>query len=271
MHDILIHVRSYRNQTAATRCGARLAARLGAAVTGVYTCASPSYAAPAYHPELVAAIVESTRVALREALAAGPAFVDGVTQLGVTQCDWLVADGEEAEALAQAAMRHDLLVLDRPGGGRGTVGDLPSLIFKAGVPCLLAPRAGPDVRPIERITIGWNASPESMRAVHAALPLLAGKQVLLVRGEERPRYGVEWTPAFDVVKYLERRGATVHTYALDVKSEAAGAALLEQARQFRSDLLVMGAYGRSRFSEWLLGGATRDVLALAELPVLLAR
>lgn len=271
MQDILIHVRSYRNQTAATRYGARFAAQCGASVTGVYTCALPNYAAPSYHPELIAAIVESTRVAIRDAVAAGPAFVGGVTGLGVKRCDWLVADGDPAEALAQAATRHDVLVLDRPGDDRSIVGDLPSLIFKAGIPCLLAPRAEADAYPIERITIGWNASPESLRAVHAALPLLEGKQVLLVRGEERPRYGVEWTPEFDIVKYLERRGAIVHTYALDAKSDVAGEALIEQARQFRSDLLVMGAYGRSRFSEWLLGGATRDVLTLAELPVLLAR
>jgi nucleotide-binding universal stress UspA family protein len=34
-----------------------------------------------------------------------------------------------------------------------------------------------------------------------------------------------------------------------------------------ADLLVMGAYGRSRFSEWALGGATRQVLNRAHLPV----
>jgi nucleotide-binding universal stress UspA family protein len=31
----------------------------------------------------------------------------------------------------------------------------------------------------------------------------------------------------------------------------------------------MGAYGRTRFSEWVFGGATRQVVAEAELPVLL--
>lgn len=36
-----------------------------------------------------------------------------------------------------------------------------------------------------------------------------------------------------------------------------------------AELLVMGAYGCSRFSEWVLGGATRHVLAWAKLPVLL--
>jgi nucleotide-binding universal stress UspA family protein len=32
----------------------------------------------------------------------------------------------------------------------------------------------------------------------------------------------------------------------------------------------MGAYGHSRIKEMILGGATREVLARAELPVLMA-
>jgi nucleotide-binding universal stress UspA family protein len=35
-------------------------------------------------------------------------------------------------------------------------------------------------------------------------------------------------------------------------------------------LLVMGAYGHSRFREAILGGATRDMLEAAEVPVFLA-
>ena len=35
-------------------------------------------------------------------------------------------------------------------------------------------------------------------------------------------------------------------------------------------LLAMGAYGHSRLREMILGGATRDVLAQATIPVLMA-
>ena len=37
-----------------------------------------------------------------------------------------------------------------------------------------------------------------------------------------------------------------------------------------ADLLVMGAYGHSRLREFVLGGATRSVLAAMTLPVLMA-
>ncbi|MHC4048161.1 universal stress protein, partial [Bradyrhizobium sp. 23AC] len=36
----------------------------------------------------------------------------------------------------------------------------------------------------------------------------------------------------------------------------------------RADLLVMGAYGHSRFREFILGGATRSILTRPPIPVL---
>jgi nucleotide-binding universal stress UspA family protein len=32
----------------------------------------------------------------------------------------------------------------------------------------------------------------------------------------------------------------------------------------------MGAYGHSRWREWIMGGTTREMLASAEVPVLMA-
>ena len=52
-------------------------------------------------------------------------------------------------------------------------------------------------------------------------------------------------------------------------SEHAGATILAQAERVSADLLVLGAYGRTRFSEWFLGGVTRHVLQHARLPLLM--
>jgi nucleotide-binding universal stress UspA family protein len=37
-----------------------------------------------------------------------------------------------------------------------------------------------------------------------------------------------------------------------------------------ADMLVMGAYGHSRLREAILGGATRNMLQIAEVPVFMA-
>ena len=50
----------------------------------------------------------------------------------------------------------------------------------------------------------------------------------------------------------------------------AGQALLSFAADEDANWMVMGAYGHSRIREFLLGGATRHVLANATLPVLMS-
>jgi nucleotide-binding universal stress UspA family protein len=45
-------------------------------------------------------------------------------------------------------------------------------------------------------------------------------------------------------------------------------ALLALATAEGADLVVMGAYGRTRLRELVLGGATRDMLRTSTIPVL---
>ena len=49
-----------------------------------------------------------------------------------------------------------------------------------------------------------------------------------------------------------------------------GEALLSRCADLGADLLVMGAYGHSRLTEFVLGGATRTVLQHMTVPVLTA-
>lgn len=270
MQDILVYVRDFQALSAAAQFGARLAAGFSGSLTGLYVCPSPLYVAPAYQPELMAAVLENARKLLADAQKAGPSFVQWARALGVAHVDWTVAEGETDDAMAQAAARHDLVVIDHATPEQEVRWDVPRLIMKAAAPCIVLPHHGGHDRKIERVAIAWNGSPEAMRAVRAALPFLKDTQVLLMRGEERDKYPwLEWHPPFDIERYLRRRGVAPVPRAIAARRDEAGAALLEAATRFRADLLVMGAYGRNRFSEWMLGGATRDVLTWAELPVLL--
>jgi len=45
---------------------------------------------------------------------------------------------------------------------------------------------------------------------------------------------------------------------------------LARAADWASDLIVMGAYGHSRFRELLLGGATRSLLKTMTVPALMS-
>lgn len=266
MEDILIYSRDFRERTPAQHYGVRLAASLGAAATGVHVYPEPVY----YAPEVAAMVTENARKREYAALQARQPFLDWAASLGVPRADWLVAEGDPSQALAQAAARYDLLVLDHAPPDKGSAWDIPDLILKSDAPCIVTPHHSAHYTGIERIAVGWNGSPEAMRALHAALPLMRGKEVLLMSGELRDTWrGVVWKTPFDVAQYLQHHGIKVTESAITAAPADAGGALLEEAMHFHADLLVMGAYGRNRFSEWMLGGATRYVLTWAEMPLLL--
>lgn len=271
MRDILVHVRNFENCTPALRYGSQLAAQFGASLAGLYAFPSPDYVAPAYEPELMAAILENTRELERRALSAKASVLRWMTENGAGKAEWLVAEGNAADVLTQAASRFDALVLEHPGDEhRDSPSDLPELVLKSGVPCIVLPRAITPSGPIERVAVAWNGSAEAMRAVHAAIPFLRGKSVILLVGPEQETYQrVFWKTPFRIREYLDSHDVDVWPRVINVHDEDAGAELLKHAMEFKADLLVMGAYGHSRFSEWMLGGATRHVLAHAHLPVLL--
>lgn len=270
MRDILIHVRDHSAPTRAVRFGAALAAALDAAVTGVHVV--PGYYDAGLEPELVAMLAEVTAKQVEAATAAAAAFEEVVTALGVRKGRWRVAEGRLADALEQAAAGHDLLILEHAADSRYAVPDIPARALLSSAACLVLPRRECAFDATAPVAIGWNGSAEAHRAVHAALPLLPGRRVLLLHGEERPAFpALTWHPPFDLAQDLRARGIAVETREIDARGDAAGGALLDAARGFGAELLVMGAYGRSRFSEWILGGATRHVLAEADLPVLLRR
>ena len=270
MKDILVHVRDYRERTPAAVFGVRLAVTLGASVTAVYACPHPMDISPGFDPWLTTSFTQDALELVRDAVQSRQSFTAWAGSLGAQQTDLVVVQGAAFDALMQAATRHDLLVLDQPTDDRGSRWDIPGLILRTGVPCVVLPRE--EILPssqIRRVAIAWNGSPEAMRAIHAALPLLQGKQVLLLWGAEERNvgHGLEWDPPFHISQYLRCHGVEAEERMITVKHDDAGTILLDASMKFGADLLVMGAYGRNRFSEWWLGGATRHALTWANIPV----
>jgi nucleotide-binding universal stress UspA family protein len=272
MYDILINTLSHENWSRGAQYGTQLAGLLQASVTGVYVYPSPLYATPSFStPEVIEAVLETCRALEASALAAERPFINWANGMGVEHAAWVGGQGHLPDALVQIACWHDLLVLERnPDWAWASPSDLASLILAMGLPCIVVPPQPVRTVALSRVAIAWNGASEAIRAVHAALPLLQrADEVLLLRGAPRnPFQGITWKPPFDIDTYLNRHGIRAHSQDLQTNEHAAGEALLEQADRFHADLLVMGAYGHSRLSEWALGGATRDVLSNAWLPVL---
>ncbi|WP_424680902.1 universal stress protein [Frateuria sp. YIM B11624] len=272
MYDVLVNAINFETWPRGAHYGAQLAAQMQGSLTGAYIYPSPLYATPSFStPELIEAVIDTARALEASALAARQPFEAWANGMGVAQASWVVGQGQLSHALVQIATWHDLLVLERhPEWTWASPGDLAALILAVGVPCIVVPPEPVRTATLARVAIAWNGSTEAIRAVHSALPLLQqANEVLLLRGEPKDVcQEVSWKPPFDIDAYLGRHGIRVRSQEVACAPDEAGDILLAQAERFDADLLVMGAYGRSRFSEWALGGATRHVLWNARLPVL---
>ncbi|NUS61368.1 MAG: universal stress protein, partial [Lysobacter sp.] len=75
----------------------------------------------------------------------------------------------------------------------------------------------------------------------------------------------------DIATHLAHHDVVVTKTIAPAASKSVATALLLHAAASGADALVVGGYGHSRLREWVLGGATRDLLEQLELPVLFSR
>jgi nucleotide-binding universal stress UspA family protein len=124
----------------------------------------------------------------------------------------------------------------------------------------------------EKILIGWNASPEAVRAITGAAPLLqAASKVVIATVDATPSPGGHAPrPGQELAAYLARHGVTAEVRNIDGLGRTHAEALQETAIDVDADLMVIGAYGHSRAREIVFGGVTRELLANGQLPLLMA-
>lgn len=272
MRDLLAVTDRYRNWGPSLRYAGEVTALLDARLTGMFVVEPLMAYSPGPLPVVTADAYATNAETARAAEAAEPEFQKFIASTGARQSRWLVAHGSFAASLAQAANWHDLLVM---GSGRdsawGSAGALGQLLLTCDLPCIVVPASSTRKAALDTVAIAWNGSSEIVRAMHAALPLIKrARQVLLLVGAQKEIFSeVTMNPPFSPEAHLRQHDIEFTTKSLDAGDSDAGAKLLRAASDCNADLLVMGAYGRTRFSEWVLGGATRHVLQQASLPVLM--
>ena len=190
------------------------------------------------------------------------------TDAGVSQM------ADIARHVAARARFADLAVLPKPyGATRGAELEpgIESAMFEGLCPILVVPGPGHAMTAPKRIVIGWNESREALVAVKAALPLLAQADLVHVVVVDPPSHGPSRSdPGGPLSQYLARHGVRAEIDVLSKTLPRISDVLIRHANDVNADLLVMGAYGHSRFREAILGGATRNMLEQSEQTVFMA-
>lgn len=178
---------------------------------------------------------------------------------------------EPSIAFAHAARYADLAIVPQPSGEDAAIGHeyFSAALFESGRPVLVMPHRMDRIVRTRRILVGWKPTREGTRAVHDALALFAPEQadIVVVDPVVGPA-GQAQEPGVDIAMHLARHGIAVTTTALPAGGKSVATTLLLQAAATQADVVVAGGYGHARLREWVLGGATRDLLEQLEFPVL---
>ncbi|MEL6100526.1 MAG: universal stress protein [Pseudomonadota bacterium] len=183
--------------------------------------------------------------------------------------------GAVGQEIARYARFGDLAIMPLPYGDAAHSDDVNALeaaLFSANIPVLAVPGATKQIVAPKRIVFGWNESAEAMAAARSALPFLVEADTVFVTVIDPPQHGPDRSdPGGLVSQYLARHGVRCEIDVLSKSMHRVGDVLLRQVEDCDADMLVMGAYGRARWSEAMFGGATRQMLEFASVPVLMAR
>jgi len=270
--DLLLHLDHLELHAAAPRAAMALAQRLGARLDALYVADLPATAFSL--PEAVPVQLEETQRRVAEAQTHDGQWQQTLAALSLTG-RWRVTQGDTVQAVSQAASGYDMLIMERsqkrsdaPVG----FGSVSRCVFASGRPVLVVPDTAPVPTLGANVLVAWNGSRESALALAAAVPLLQkAEQVRVLDGSEMNADMLPVMPPPGLGDWLQRHGIDARIDTLDSgPSHAAGPAVLDAAHAQGADLIVMGAWSRSRLAQMVLGGTTRHLFMHGDVPMLVA-
>lgn len=182
---------------------------------------------------------------------------------------WREMDGREAQVIAEYGRLFDLIVVGRTSGepaGRWQE-TCEAALFETGRPVLLA-AATLSASLGDTIVVAWNGSTETARTVALAMPMLAAASRVIVMSVDS---GMMPGPSGrDMAQHLARSGIAAEALTVKAGDRTVGETIIRESEDANADLLVKGAYTRSRLRQVIFGGATEHVIRNASMPVLLA-
>lgn len=273
LSNILVHIDHARSVPARLDVALNLAERHNAHLTALYLVPQPRI--PDYvRVRLPESVLEmQARQAAQDADQARAKFDAACRAAGrASRAEWRQADGDWLETLALHVRYADLAVVGQadPDAATGEAGDLPGqLALAAGRPVLAVPYVGKYPSMGENVLIAWNASREATRAVNDAMPILQQAKSVTVL-TVNPNNGHGQQPGADITLHLARHGVKVTSTQIVSDELDPADLILSRAADLGADLLVMGAYGKSRLREMVLGGVSRHMMQHMTAPVLMS-
>lgn len=261
---------------ARTHVAARFAARHGSHLVGIAPTGLAEIAPGFAASRAIADAAASRAEAIRRADELAARFRRRCSDEGTESVEAHVHEGDKAAVLLYHAQCADLVVIGQAnpesGAHREQERFVEQVVLRNPRPTLVVPHVGHFHVVGQSVLIAWDDSPGCARAVSDALPLLRHAREVHLRLWHWPGEGESALISdrlHGVRCWLMRRGVPADVQAMAAEMPI-GEAILHTAADRGADLVVMGTYGHSRWTERLLGGVTRTALARSPVPLLMS-
>ncbi len=185
-------------------------------------------------------------------------------------CRTELAEGNVTRTILDRAGQADLIAMGRLGSGEKWGGPLLGSSFEAVVRHSPVPVLGVqrEVRPLRRILVAYDGSDRSQDALEIAIALARhhGREIVLLTVDDGHGGRKE---AYERAEAELKNAALFFTAVY--RAGHVSQSILEVADETQCDLIVMGAYGHTRFLGVLFGSTVDDVMRRTTLPILICR
>ncbi len=269
---VLVHLDSAKASTTRLKFATSVAHEFDATLIGI-TAAQPHMPVEVYESAMGAAVVDpdyidyDRRRLEAEFAKTAETFKREAEGAGL-ETGWRASFEPTSDAIVRAAVAADIVVVGR---GDGTpIPDMQTaapgeVVLRTGRPVLIAPEGQEACRPTN-VLVAWKDSGEAQRAIADAIPFMKRASSVTVAAVRERKDDVV-SGLDEALGFLLRHGIAAQSKTIDSKGSA-GQDILDFAATAKADLIVAGAYGHSRWREWVFGGVTRELLLRSPVPCL---
>jgi nucleotide-binding universal stress UspA family protein len=178
---------------------------------------------------------------------------------------WISETGKPKEVVSYHGKFSDVVLVPRDiEKDADYEGVINAAIFETGKPVIIYP-SNYIYNRLKTIVIGWDGSARVAKSVKSALDIIkmADNIVVLTVDESKK----DTSSVKDFKDYLASHEVISTHKNISKIGRCVGDEIMNEAKKQNADMVVMGAYTHNKLQQMVFGGATKFVLANAEIPI----
>jgi nucleotide-binding universal stress UspA family protein len=269
---VMVSLALDQSNQARLEAASQIAERFEAGIIGI---AAAQFSPPLYYMsgEQAQNLIDQGEASIKKRMSELEGQFREATRNRVKYVEWRSAVDFPARYIVQEARCADIVVSGGPGNtfaDRFALASPKDLVMQVGRPLFIAPD-NVDWLDLRSVLVAWKDTLEARRAIVDSLPMLRKAKDVTVAEivEADDSRSAALSRVGDVVAWLSRHGVS----ASELVPERCGDAIAQLdgiAANVGAGVVVAGAYGHSRFREFILGGMTQHLMTQSTRCVLLS-